>query len=323
MAFDIMNKHLLTLVSAILLFAPNSFSQTYDKKFGVEINGGLREYHGDIGSALYFQRRPDYQAVGAAFGMYLNPSFDANVYGSVGDLGFYNQNAYDVVRVESFRQGFRARITTVMLGLTYKFNNGYILAEDARVKPYVRGGWGASQSISQLSNNFFKYNPNYSSSRSWVAAHWNLALGAKIRLTNAIDFVVSQEFNYSFDDNYDGVPLTLAGAMLNTAQVDGNKPLHDAFLYHNVGFVYNFGGTGSSGYKIKDSDNDGISDKFDLCPKTPEGYEVDTVGCPLDDDNDGVVNEEDKCPKTPGTIENNGCPETDDGKLEESGIKED
>jgi OOP family OmpA-OmpF porin len=315
-----MNKHLLTLISAILLLSPSSFSQSYDKKFGVEINGGIREYHGDMGSALYFQRRPDYQAAGVAFGMYVNPSFDANLYGSVGDLGFYNQNVYDEVRMESFAQGFTARISTVMLGLTYKFNNGYILAEDARIKPFVRGGWGASQSVSLITNNFLRYN-NYSRSRSWVAAHWNLALGAKIRLTNSIDFVISEEFNYSFDDNYDGVPFVVAGAQLNTASVEGNNPLHDAFMYHNVGFAFNFGSTGNSGYKIKDSDNDGISDKFDLCPKTPEGYEVDTVGCPLDDDNDGVINEEDKCPKTPGTVENNGCPETDEGKRE-SGIKE-
>lgn len=301
-----MNKHLLTLVFALILFIPTTVAQSYDKKFGVEVNGGIREYHGDLGSALYFQRQPDYQAVGIAVGMYLNPSWDANIYGGAGDLGFYTQT-YDEVAAANYRQGFRARITTAMLGLTYKFNNGYILQEDALIKPYLRGGWGAMQAISNLHHN----RVGYSNSRTWFAAHWDLGLGAKIRLTNSVDLVIQETFNYSFDDNYDGQPFTLAGAILNDA-MEGNKPLHDAYMYHSIGFAFNFGATGNSGYRIKDADNDGISDKFDLCPKTPEGYEVDTVGCPLDNDKDGVVNEEDKCPNTPGSVDNNGCPDIDD-----------
>ena len=309
-AFDIMNRHLLTFLVAFILIAPSITAQSYDKKFGLEVSGGIREYHGDLGSALYLQRAPDYQAAGAAFGIYLNPSFDANIYGAAGDLGFYKQT-YDPRIIGSYRQGFRARITEVLLGVTYKFNNGYILSEDAAVKPFIRAGMGGMQAISRLHHN----KTGYSNSRTWFASHWNAGVGAKFRLTDAIDLVISEQFNYSFDDNYDGAPFTLAGAKLNDA-MEGNKPLHDIYLYHNIGFAFNFGGTGSSGYRIKDADKDGISDDFDLCPKTPEGYEVDTVGCPLDDDKDGVVNEEDKCPDVSGPASNNGCPEYGDDILE-------
>ena len=302
-----MNKNLLTLLISFTLFSLSANAQSYNKKFGLEVNGGLREYHGDLGSALYFKASPDYQAVGGAFGMYLNKSFDFNVYGSVGDLGFYKQS-YDTVRAEMYRQGFRARITEVMLGVTFKLNNGSIIKEDARFKPYLRAGWGAMQSISKFTPGSVP--EGYTQSRTWISSQWNAGLGVKIKLSESFDLNISEQFNYAFDDNYDASPYTIAGAKLNSAQ-EGNKPLHDVYAYHNIGLVFNFGGNGNAGYTIKDSDNDGISDKFDICPETPEGYEVDTVGCPYDDDKDGIVNEEDKCPKIPGTIQFNGCPDTD------------
>jgi OOP family OmpA-OmpF porin len=303
-AFDIMNRHLLTLLVALILITPSIDAQSPNHKFGLEVNGGVREYHGDLGSALYLQKRPDYQFVGASFGMYLNPSFDANLYGSSGDLGFY-KNSYDIRTTETYRQGFRSRITNVMLGVTYKFNNGYILDEDATFKPYLRGGWGVSQSITRLSHN----KVGYSESRNWLASHWNVGAGLKIKLTPSLDLSLSEMFNYSFDDNYDGEPFTLTGAKLNVAE-EGNKPLHDAFLAHSIGFVFNFG-EGMGSYGVKDTDGDGVNDKFDICPETPEGIEVDSVGCPYDDDKDGIPNELDKCPTKPGSVEGEGCPDSD------------
>ncbi len=309
-----MNKNLLTLLLSFFVFSTMAEAQSYNKKFGLEINGGIREYHGDLGSAIYLQRSPDYQALGAALGMYLNPSFDINLYGSVGDLGFYKQS-YSVDLADNYRQGFRARITDAMLGLTYKFANGYIIAEDARVKPFLRAGWGVMQSVSDMSHEKH-YSEGFPRSRTWIASHWNAGLGFKIALTENLDLVLNEQANYTFDDNYDGSPYAVAGAKLNTAE-EGNKPLHDIYLSHSIGFAFNFADNGNSGYRVKDKDGDGVSDKFDICPKTPEGYEVDSVGCPFDDDKDGVVNEEDKCPQTPGTVENQGCPESGQEVLNE------
>jgi len=47
-----------------------------------------------------------------------------------------------------------------------------------------------------------------------------------------------------------------------------------------------------------DSDKDGIVDLKDNCPKTPEGAQVDSVGCPIDTDKDGVADGIDQCPGT-------------------------
>lgn len=61
----------------------------------------------------------------------------------------------------------------------------------------------------------------------------------------------------------------------------------------------------------KDSDHDGVGDKFDNCPNTPLGESVDAHGCPLpkDADGDGVVDSLDRCPNTPAgdKVDARGC----------------
>jgi parallel beta-helix repeat protein len=67
---------------------------------------------------------------------------------------------------------------------------------------------------------------------------------------------------------------------------------------------------------LKDSDNDGIPDKYDQCPNEPEDYDgfQDEDGCPdLDNDKDGIPDIRDKCPNTPedidGYLDDDGCPD--------------
>lgn len=59
-----------------------------------------------------------------------------------------------------------------------------------------------------------------------------------------------------------------------------------------------------------DQDRDGVSDRDDLCPFTPEGVAVDSDGCALDSDGDGVPDYLDKCPDTPlgSVVDTDGCP---------------
>jgi outer membrane protein OmpA-like peptidoglycan-associated protein len=64
---------------------------------------------------------------------------------------------------------------------------------------------------------------------------------------------------------------------------------------------------------IKDSDNDGIPDDKDKCPK--EAGPKENNGCPdKDTDGDGIVDRKDKCPDKAGPPERDGCPEEDKDK---------
>jgi outer membrane protein OmpA-like peptidoglycan-associated protein len=77
-----------------------------------------------------------------------------------------------------------------------------------------------------------------------------------------------------------------------------------------------FGGSFVLG-KPKDSDRDGVVNRWDKCPDTPFGVKVDKKGCPIDSDGDGVADYLDKCPDTPkdaiGFVDNAGCPIDTDG----------
>jgi len=66
--------------------------------------------------------------------------------------------------------------------------------------------------------------------------------------------------------------------------------------------------------KPRDSDKDGVPDRFDLCRNTPRGVIVDKNGCPVDSDKDGVPDYQDVCPQTPAGIEvdSDGCPADSD-----------
>ena len=69
---------------------------------------------------------------------------------------------------------------------------------------------------------------------------------------------------------------------------------------HALGIVFKFGG--------KDTDGDGIYDKYDDCPEVA-GLEA-FNGCP-DTDGDGIKDSEDACPTEAGLAELNGCPDRD------------
>lgn len=61
-----------------------------------------------------------------------------------------------------------------------------------------------------------------------------------------------------------------------------------------------------------DADLDGVDDRFDKCPDTPEGALVDIDGCPYDADGDGAYDGIDHCPDTPREarvlMDEFGCP---------------
>lgn len=79
-------------------------------------------------------------------------------------------------------------------------------------------------------------------------------------------------------------------------------------------FGYQFGGTSTpAAVVVKDSDNDGVLDNIDACPRTPAGDKVDHTGCTirtdLDTDMDGILDHLDSCPNTPAKalVDDSGC----------------
>lgn len=123
-------------------------------------------------------------------------------------------------------------------------------------------------------------------------------VGCDLRLSDKWTLRYFATYGYSFADGHDKRECGKYG---------------DQQLLHNLGITYSFA------FKPRDSDGDGVPDKIDDCPGTPEAAwgMVDEKGCPIDSDGDGVPNYIDQCPDTPeaawGKVDANGCPLDSDG----------
>jgi len=264
-----------------------SFGQTSDRKWAFGPDFGVIEYNGDYGNR-FFTFNSGY-AGGLTIYRYLSPSFDLGLH------GFYDRVDYIEGDNNNFFQNSEWTIDPLFFvrpELKYKLNNGYILKESSFIKPFLKAGVGVAYSVSNgigvngLETNKSLVNPD-------VAA----GAGIAFALGSSVNLELGSMLNIPFEDEmdliHDGNP-----------SFDRDNGKNDSYLQHYVGLRIIPG-------KAKDSDNDGVKDKDDLCPDTPEGVMVDEDGCPIDTDNDGVPDYQDECPTEPGLKEFNGCPDSD------------
>lgn len=178
--------------------------------------------------------------------------------------------------------------TTDFRSLIYSFGGGvsYNYAVSKAFIPFIFGGVS-----------YFYFEPKDKNGNELVPAIGSFSphkmmltgeFGTKILLNDNFGINISFGLNYVNSDKLDGYEL-------------GTD--NDIYFHALGGLTYYFGG-------VKDTDGDGIRDKFDQCPDTPPMVTVDEFGCPVDSDNDNVPDYADDCPNTPVNIpvDINGCP---------------
>lgn len=160
----------------------------------------------------------------------------------------------------------------------------YQFRPEAKVNPYVILGWAQLNLDTPPATNI-------------EMPGWELGGGVKLRLKQSR-----------------GARL-FGRAELRGVFAGNEPPLADAgsvksHWFATVGLTLSLGNL-----EEQDADQDGVQDRFDRCPDTPLGAEVDPVGCPLDYDEDGVPDGLDRCPATPigATVDDRGCPADADG----------
>lgn len=259
-------KTKITLFFIALILATNIHAQTADKPWGIGLQLGTNEYSGDLGNGFFNCSHGFYGFGGLYINRYINPSFDLGVLGTHGTYGYKKDSAHYFIGGK----------TDVVLMLSYKFNNGYILKEDCKWSPAIFAGHGIAV-----------YN----------GKHIN---------TDGIDYIISMGvgLKYSFNSwlaiQYMGLFNFTSGDKRDFISAKSN----DHYLKHSLGVTFNLG------CNNRDDDHDGVPNKRDKCPDTPKGVKVDKDGCPLDSDGDGVPDYLDKCPNTPkgAKVDKDGCP---------------
>jgi len=179
------------------------------------------------------------------------------------------------------------KYTAIPIGLTGQY---YFMSE-SDVQPFLLGG---------LSMNLGKYESQGAGAESYSVSDLNLKLGAGINfwISESFAFDISGRFSYLLTNmSADELPDGAAWGFDDAA----NRPFI-AVLEPGIGLTYFISGA-------KDTDKDGVKDKFDQCSDTPKGALVDEYGCPLDNDGDGVFDGIDICPATPkgAYVDISGC----------------
>ncbi len=206
--------------------------------------------------------------------------------------GWYNPNSSIAVGLDLGSHAFSSNTENTTLPaintynllyagvLAYKFNNGYILKEDAAVSPYIfaklQGSWAQTAVLKENVNGF------------------GIPIGAGINFKIANNLALNINGGYSFGiKNADDHIFFGAGIM-----ADLGKAKHEPIDSLPAAIVE----------KPVDTDGDGIVDLDDLCPTVPGLAQF--GGCP-DTDGDGIEDSKDECPTVAGLAELNGCPDRD------------
>ena len=278
-----MKNKLLFLTAVVLLSLGVANAQNADNKWGIGAHFGVMEYNGDYSNQFYSFSQG--YAVGLTVGRYLNPSFDL-----LGHFFYDKAHSYDDGRLgmPTWLE-FQSHMFNLNLLAKYKFNNGYLLKEEARLAPFLLAGLGGNLSNTSGIGESGAFSAKYVNPNLYGGA------GLNLRITPALSLAVQTAIMLPFTDKIDGTTGAVA-----TAAKKGN----DKFMENSVSLVI------TPGKHKKDSDGDGVPDKLDKCPDTPKGVPVDANGCPLDSDKDGVPDYLDKCPNTPSgvKVDANGCP---------------
>lgn len=278
MKLNISYKCLLACLFMLTLATGTAMGQTAEQKNGFGVFYGNQKYAGDAGDEYSRFSNSDFMA-GVHYSRYLSKTFD---------LGF----AFSFARLDHYNSNYQGRPYFYMNEI-YNGNlhlKAKLFKETAAVRPYLLAGIGANVNDILRGGNASDIRDKF------VTPNVPLGLGFKIRLDENITFDIETTWN----------------KLLSNFDYEDTGSGKDAFMFHTIGFTYNFGP------KPLDTDGDGVPDYRDRCPDTPTGVRVDEFGCPLDTDADGVVDYLDRCPTVPGLEKFDGCPDRDGDGIEDA-----
>jgi hypothetical protein len=137
-------------------------------------------------------------------GYYINKSFDATLFASMGDYGYcpdeeeIEEHIGDEEECPGCPPGtivnLSGRITAGGIGLRYKFANGYILKETSRIKPYIYFGTAVNRVSDPMKMDCIRVGDYMS---------YNAGAAVKYYITNRVNVGYNIGFGYLNRDDLD------------------------------------------------------------------------------------------------------------------------
>ncbi len=183
----------------------------------------------------------------------------------------------------------------------WSLNLRFNLLPDRRIVPFAGVGVGMTHwNLRDLTGVTDKWFPIPQSGTSVHGPQTNISLigsmGATIFLSDLWGLELAARYTVLMGQDKDNI---------------GTGDANNGLIELRLGLVYHLGG-------FRDTDNDGIADKFDIYPDLPEDYDgfQDSDGAPdLDNDKDGIPDGQDGAPDQPedldGFQDDDGVPEFD------------
>ncbi|MEZ5014752.1 MAG: OmpA family protein [Chitinophagales bacterium] len=164
----------------------------------------------------------------------------------------------------------------------------------------------ASRSAGEVRATYVR-NPSLSGGMgvSWMIGN-AMEIGLEHRATHYFDDLADGQrwqFNGSYTAHYDLFQYTNLTVGINLGK-DKVDPLWEV---NPLAYVYDKLAELDPDEMLKDSDNDGVIDRLDKEPNTPEGTPVDTHGVSLDSDKDGCPDSEDPEPFSSPVLPMENC----------------
>ena len=193
------------LFIALITISYRSHAQSFERKSNISIGGGTERYRGDLGNAWFKPHEEVYGFVCFNYGQYLTPSFDVNTGVTFGDYGHCRDADESRYRPDGTEVlNMLCRLTSLSLTAKYKFANGHLLRDDARVAPYIYLGAAINNVTDYWWSNKQRVNAgNYASLNGGAGILYNFCTKFNLTYNLGFGYFTSDNLDYRTEGSND------------------------------------------------------------------------------------------------------------------------
>ncbi len=191
------------ILIAVLAIALYSSAQTADNRNNLSIGFGTQNYNGVLENTWFDFEYETYGASMINYSRYINPSFDFMASTTVGNFGHCRDGDEVYWPDGAVELNMKSMLVTANVTVKYKFANGYIIKEDAKIAPFIYLGAGANPVLDMWTH---RVDPGvYLSAVGGVGLRYNIT--TKFNFTYIMGFGVFNNDKMDYGNLYAPTPM--------------------------------------------------------------------------------------------------------------------